>query len=82
MSNKYQIKDDISPCIAKDRVTGVGVPLVPGGVLDFDIIGIDAEQFLAQHAWAFVLDEPAKRGRPRKKVEAATAAPGEERDES
>lgn len=80
MGIKYRIREDISPCIAKDRKTGVGVPLVPGGVLDFDEIGIDADSFLAFHSWAFEkVEQPSRRAKKKAAVEQATAAPGEER---
>jgi len=76
---RARISPDISPCIAKDRRTGIGIPLVPDGILDFDVVGIDGKSFMEQHSWAFagVIEDAPKR--TKKVVEQATAAPGEER---
>jgi hypothetical protein len=51
---QLHIKGDISPCIVKDPLTQIGVPLVPGTVLDTDRAGIpDVQAFLKQNGWAF-----------------------------
>jgi hypothetical protein len=66
---QLHIKGDISPCIVKDPLTQIGVPLVPGTVLDTDRAGIpDVQAFLKQNGWAF--ENP---------VEDASANPGSKR---
>jgi hypothetical protein len=77
---KVRLREDFTACTAADPTTGVGVVLIPGAQLDFAEIGIQPGPFMRAHSWAFdTRDIPAKPGR-RRKVEAATAAPGEERD--
>ena len=76
---KVQLRDDFSPCSAKDPVTGIGVILIPGTLLDFGEIGIQPGPFMRAHDWAFnKADIPGKPGR-RPKVEQATDNPGEDR---
>jgi hypothetical protein len=61
--------EDMSPCIVRDPVTDIGVPLVPGAMVDTDQIGItDVKAFLKQNGWAF--ESP---------VEDASADPGSKR---
>ena len=62
-----RVNEDVSPCVAKDPATGIGVVLLPGDYVDFDELGIDGAGFVKAHRWAFEV------------VEEATAKPGQKR---
>jgi hypothetical protein len=66
---KLLIRDDISPCSVRVPDLGVGIPLVPGGMLDTDAVGItDPATFAKTYAWAFegeIEDMSAEPGRKR-----------------
>ena len=64
---QVRVNEDVSPCVAKDPETGIGVVLVPGDYVDFDELGIDGVGFVKAHRWAFEV------------VEQATAKPGQKR---
>jgi hypothetical protein len=77
---KVRLREDFSPCTAKDPNTGIGIPLIPGSYVDFTQIGIQAGPFMRAHEWAFYAEDIPKKPGRKAKVEQATASPGEERD--
>ncbi len=66
-----RVNDNISPCVAKDSETGIGIVLVPGDYVDFAELGINAQRFITEHLWAF--DDDVEW------VEEATSKPGRRR---
>lgn len=72
---KLMLRTDFSPCSAKDPDSGVGIPLVPGTMLDTDVVGIvDPAKFVKTYRWAFEADVEDMSARPGKK-RAATHQP-------